>query len=192
MMFIGGPCTSGPGLIVETDLSETIRAHIDIEREKAPHIKEAQKYYEAIADRCRKNRQTVDLFACSLDQVGLLEMRSCIETTGGLCVMADSFGQSVFQQSLSHVFEVYPDDYRESDAGYLMMGFGSSIEVLASKEVKVSGCIGPCISLKKGGTGVGEIEIGQVSALIYDIQLLLFIIIHLLIARAVLRVGIWE
>lgn len=27
MMFIGGPCTSGPGPIVETDLSETIRAH---------------------------------------------------------------------------------------------------------------------------------------------------------------------
>ena len=41
-------------------------------------------------------------------------MRSCIETTGGLCVLGDSFGQSVFQQSLAHVFEVYPDDYRES------------------------------------------------------------------------------
>lgn len=114
MMFIGGPCTSGPGLIVETDLSETIRAHIDIEREKAPHLKDAQKFYESVADRCRKNRQTVDLFASCLDQVGLLEMRSCIETTGGLCVLGNSFGQSVFQQSLAHVFEVYPDDYRES------------------------------------------------------------------------------
>lgn len=83
MLFIGGPCTSGPGLIVDTDLGETIRAHVDIEREKAPHMKEAQKFYESVADRCRKNRQSVDLFACCLDQVGLLEMRSCIETTGG-------------------------------------------------------------------------------------------------------------
>ena len=90
MLFIGGPCTSGPGLIVDTDLGETIRAHVDIEREKAPHMKEAQKFYESVADRCRKNRQSVDLFACCLDQVGLLEMRSCIETTGGLCVLGEA------------------------------------------------------------------------------------------------------
>lgn len=109
-----GPCTSGPGLIVDTDLGETIRAHVDIEREKAPHMKEAQKFYESVADRCRKNRQSVDLFACCLDQVGLLEMRSASRPLAALCVLGDSFGQSVFQQSLSHVFEVYPDDYRQS------------------------------------------------------------------------------
>ena len=129
LLFVGGPCTSGPGTIVSTSLEETIRAHIDIEREKAPHLKEAQKFYEALADRCRKNRQTVDLFACCLDQVGLLEMRSCIESTGGLCMLADLFSQSIFQQSLSRIFEVYPDDYRESDAGHLMMGFGATIDI---------------------------------------------------------------
>ena len=163
MLFVGGPCTSGPGMIVGTNLEETIRAHIDIERDKDPYLKEATKFYETVADRCRKNRQTVDLFACCLDQVGLLEMRSCIETTGGLCMIADLFSQSVFQQSLSRVFEVYPDDYRESDAGHLMMGFGATIEIQTTKDFKISGCIGPCISQKKGGPSVGEIEIGEVS-----------------------------
>ena len=100
-------------MIVGTDLEETIRAHVDIEHDKAPHLKDATKFYEGLADRCRKNRQTIDLFACCLDQVGLLEMRSCIETTGGLCILGDFFSQSIFQQSLAHVFEVYPEDYRQ-------------------------------------------------------------------------------
>ena len=93
-------------MIVGTDLEETIRAHVDIEHDKAPHLKDATKFYEGLADRCRKNRQTIDLFACCLDQVGLLEMRSCIETTGGLCMLGDFFSQSIFQQSLAHVFGV--------------------------------------------------------------------------------------
>lgn len=161
MLFVGGPCTSGPGCIVGTSLEETIRANVDIEHDKAPYLKEAQKFYERVAERCRKNHQTVDLFACCLDQVGLLEMRSCIETTGGLCLLGDFFSQSVFGSSLSHVFQVYPDEYREGDAGMLMMGFGATIELQTTKEFKVSGCIGPCMSLKKAGPSVGELEIGE-------------------------------
>ncbi|KAK8820854.1 hypothetical protein WA556_005168 [Blastocystis sp. ATCC 50177/Nand II] len=161
MLFAGGPCTSGPGMIVGTDLEETIRAHVDIERDKAPHLKAATTFYEGLAERCRKSRQTIDLFACCLDQVGLLEMRSCIETTGGLCMLGDFFSQSIFQQSLAHVFEVYPEDYRQGDADNLMMGFGATIELQTTKEFKVSGCIGPCVSQKKAGPSVGELEIGE-------------------------------
>ena len=119
MLFVGGPCTSGPGCIVGTSLEETIRANVDIEHDKAPYLKEAQKFYERVAERCRKNHQTVDLFACCLDQVGLLEMRSCIETTGGLCLLGDFFSQSVFGSSLSHVFQVYPDEYREGGGRFV-------------------------------------------------------------------------
>ena len=43
-----------------------------------------------------------------------------------------------------------------------MMGFGASIEVQTTKEFKVSGCIGPCISQKKSGPSVGELQIGEV------------------------------
>lgn len=77
-------------MIVGTDLEETIRAHVDIERDKAPHLKAATTFYEGLAERCRKSRQTIDLFACCLDQVGLLEMRSCIETTAACACWATS------------------------------------------------------------------------------------------------------
>jgi protein transport protein SEC23 len=42
-----------------------------------------------IAERCVRNNHAVDLFAMSLDQVGLLEMQCCIQSTGGLCVLGD-------------------------------------------------------------------------------------------------------
>lgn len=40
------------------------------------------------------------------------------------------------------------------------MGFGASIEVINSREFKVSGCIGPCYSMKKMGPSVSETAIG--------------------------------
>ena len=52
---------------------------------------------QALAARCVANTHVIDIFACSLDQVGLLEMKVCVTQTGGLCVLADSFEQSVFK-----------------------------------------------------------------------------------------------
>ena len=52
---------------------------------------------QALASRCVANTHVIDIFACSLDQVGLLEMKGCVSQTGGLCVLADSFEQSVFK-----------------------------------------------------------------------------------------------
>jgi protein transport protein SEC23 len=41
------------------------------------------------------------------------------------------------------------------------MGFGATIEVFTSKDVKVSGCIGPVTGIKKKNGFVSDIEIGQ-------------------------------
>jgi protein transport protein SEC23 len=39
----------------------------------------------------------------------MLEMKCCIEKTGGLAVLADSFGQAVFKESFVRVFRSFPD-----------------------------------------------------------------------------------
>ena len=122
-MFIRGPATVGPGAIVSRNLSETMRGHTDIQRGEAPMYREACDFYDGLADRCVKNCHVVDVFACSLDQSGLLEMKCCIEKTGGLVVLADQFGQSVFKESFRRVFRQYPDTAPESDRGHLEMGF---------------------------------------------------------------------
>lgn len=38
-------------------------------------------------------------------QVGVAEMKVAIEKTGGLVVLAESFGHSVFKDSFKHIFE---------------------------------------------------------------------------------------
>lgn len=62
-----------------------------------------------------------------LDQVGLLEIRACIEKTGGLMVLADSFGQSVFKESLRRVFSRVPDD-APCDAGHLQVSLDAPFQ----------------------------------------------------------------
>ena len=159
MMFIGGPATVGPGQIVGRAKSESIRSHTDLQKNNAPFHKNAVKFYQSVADRAVAACHVVDIFACSLDQVGLLEIKSCCEKTGGLIVLADTFGQSVFKESLRRVFRRVPDE-ATSDAGQLEMGFAATVEVKTSREFKIAGAIGACSPLKKPGPSVSESEIG--------------------------------
>ena len=124
-------------------------------------FKDACQHYEGLADRCVRNSHVVDIFACSLDQVGLLEMKRCVEKTGGLSVLADSFGQSVFKESFQRVFKRHPDTAPPCDRGHLEMAFAGTIECLTSREFKVCGAIGPCSSLKKMSSSVSDNEVGQ-------------------------------
>lgn len=87
---------------------------------------------------------TLDVFACALDQVGLAEMRPTIERTGGSVVLAESFQHEVFRNSLIRML---------SSEGEESLGLASSatFEVIPSRDVKVSGVIGPVASMDKQG-----------------------------------------
>lgn len=82
MMFIGGAASQGPGMVVNDDLKEPIRSHHDIEKDNAPYLKKAIKHYEQLSQRAANNGNAIDLYACALDQTGLLEMKSCCNLTG--------------------------------------------------------------------------------------------------------------
>ena len=153
MVFTGGPATEGPGMVVATELKEPIRGHHDIERDNVKYYKKANKFYEAMAKRNANNSHIVDVFAGCLDQVGMLEMKSLANMTGGYLVLSDAFTTSIFKQSFQRIFN--KDDY-----GFLQMAFNASLEVLTTKEIKVSGLIGHAISLNKKTSNVGETEIG--------------------------------
>ena len=178
MMFVGGPCTSGPGAIVSRLRSEDLRSHADLSRNAEPLHKPACEFYASLAKRhavgsgpskgstaaaanaSATSCHVVDIFACSLDQVGVLEMGELVEATGGLMVLGDSFGQSVFKESLRRVFQTFEDDVPE-DGGKMHMAFGATLEVLTSREFKVSGAIGPVTSLGKKGPNVSDLEVGR-------------------------------
>ncbi|ONM19311.1 Sec23/Sec24 protein transport family protein [Zea mays] len=74
-------------------------------------------------------------------QVGLAEMKVAIERTGGLVVLSESFGHSVFKDSFKRIFE--------GGEQSLGLSFNGTIEINYSKDIKVQGIIGPCTSLEK-------------------------------------------
>ena len=43
MMFCGGPCTQGPGMVVDDELKHPIRSHHDIEKDNIKYMKKAIK-----------------------------------------------------------------------------------------------------------------------------------------------------
>uniref|UniRef100_W5L0Y3 Protein transport protein SEC23 n=1 Tax=Astyanax mexicanus TaxID=7994 RepID=W5L0Y3_ASTMX len=129
MLFTGGPPTQGPGMVVGDELKTPIRSWHDIQKDNARHMKKAIKYHEALANRAAVNGHSIDIYACALDQTGLLEMKCLSNLTGGHIVMGDSFNTSLFKQTFQRVFS---KDYN----GEFRMAFGASLEV---KEMGVGG-----------------------------------------------------
>lgn len=153
MLFSGGPATEGPGMVVGPELREPIRSHHDIDRDNIKYYKKALKFYENLAKRVSHNGHIVDIFAGCLDQVGLLEMRGLANSTGGHMILTDSFTSSMYKQSFARVFNKDADDN-------LLMAFNANLEVLTTKELKLTGLIGHAVSLNKKSVAVGETECG--------------------------------
>ncbi|VEL15913.1 unnamed protein product [Protopolystoma xenopodis] len=43
LLFLGGPCTQGPGMVVDDDLKNIIRSHHDIEKDNCKYMRKAIK-----------------------------------------------------------------------------------------------------------------------------------------------------
>ncbi|CAD6245492.1 unnamed protein product [Miscanthus lutarioriparius] len=153
MAFVGGPSTEGPGSIVSKSLSEPIRSHKDLNKGSAPLYNKAVKFYEDISKQLVNQGHVLDLFACALDQVGVAEMKVAVERTGGIVVLAESFGHSVFKDSLRRFFQSSDND--------LDLSFNGIFEINCSKDVKIQGIIGPCTSLEKKSPLSSDTVVGQ-------------------------------
>lgn len=151
--LVGGPCTEGPGTIVSKDLSDPVRSHKDLDKDAAPYFKKAVKFYDNLAKQLVSQGHVLDLFASALDQVGVAEMKVAVERTGGLVVLAESFGHSVFKDSFKRVFE----DGEQS----LGLYFNGTLEINCSKDIKIEGILGPCTSLEKKGPAVADTVTGE-------------------------------
>jgi Sec23/Sec24 trunk domain len=55
----------------------------DLQKGEARLFARARQHYEALGDRLTAAGAALDVFACSLDQVGLAEMRPAVSDSGG-------------------------------------------------------------------------------------------------------------
>ncbi|PWA50579.1 sec23/Sec24 protein transport family protein [Artemisia annua] len=154
MVFTSGPATMGPGIVVSQDLNQSIRTHRDINGGHAPFYNKSCEYYKKISEKLTDISMVLDLFACSLDQVGVTEMRPPVERSGGFMMLAESFESDQFKKCVRHIFS-------RDEQGFLNMCFDATIEIITTKDVKICGAIGPCVSLKKKNGSVSEMEIGE-------------------------------
>ncbi|KAJ1532972.1 GTPase-activating protein S23 [Nowakowskiella sp. JEL0078] len=122
MLFAGGPCTEGPGIVVGPELREPIRSHNDLDKDLAKYAKKAIKFYESLSKRAADKGHIIDIFAGCLDQVGLMEMKSLATTTNGVMVISDSFTTSMFKQSFLRLFV-------KDEQSNLLMGFNATFDV---------------------------------------------------------------
>nr|BAJ95802.1 predicted protein [Hordeum vulgare subsp. vulgare] len=154
IVFTSGPTTVGPGLVVETDLGKAIRSHRDIFNGNVPLVEKAQDFYKKVAKRLIDSALVLDLLACSLDQIGAAELRYPVEVSGGLMVLTESFESEQFKSCLRQTF-------KRDGTDYLNMNFNATIEVVTSREVRICGALGPCISLHRKNSSVSDKQIGE-------------------------------
>ncbi|KAL1562108.1 Protein transport protein S23 G [Salvia divinorum] len=154
MVFTTGPATVGPGMVVDSDFGSSIRTHRELNNGYASYHRKSSEYYKQISHRLSESSIILDLFACSLDQVGAAELKVPVESSNGFMMLGESFESGEFRKSLRHMFD------RDSD-GNLEMAFDVTIEIVTTKDVKICGALGPCISLQRKNDIVSEKVLGN-------------------------------
>lgn len=161
VVLSSGPCTLGPGQIVDTELVSFMRHWPDIAQrtEAAKHCKDALRFYSHLAERAVEGSVSVHVFACCTEQIGLYEMSEMVSRTGGHIMIAESFTYSAFTKSWRIFFGSFSEsDVNESDSQVeesestteqekLLFGSNATIEVTTGPLVKIAGCIGHCANI---------------------------------------------
>ncbi|KAF8016407.1 hypothetical protein BT93_H1805 [Corymbia citriodora subsp. variegata] len=154
MVFTSGPATLGPGIVVDPDRSNSIRTHGDLINGHAPFYLKSCSFYKRLLQRLSDASIVLDLFACSLDQVGAAELKAPVENSGGFMMLGESFESREFKKCLKNFFS-------RDEQGNLKMYFDVTIEVVTTQDLKICGALGPCVSLHKSNGLVSEHVIGE-------------------------------
>ncbi|KAH0573486.1 Sec23 [Spironucleus salmonicida] len=157
-LFSSGPCTAGPGQIVDSDITQHLRHWPDIQlkNEPAKHVKDCQKYYEKLTERAVASNSAVHIFGCSVDQIGIFESVDLCKKTSGSIVISESFNYQAFTKS----WRLFIDSLSESATEFVQAGSGS-LTISVSNQIRINGIIGPCASLKQSTSSVSSQEIGE-------------------------------
>eukprot|EP01023_Acetabularia_acetabulum_P064273 TRINITY_DN8262_c0_g1_i4.p1 TRINITY_DN8262_c0_g1~~TRINITY_DN8262_c0_g1_i4.p1 ORF type:complete len:470 (+),score=73.99 TRINITY_DN8262_c0_g1_i4:292-1701(+) len=142
-------------MVVGKELDEAIRSHQDLFKEEAKHWRKSLKFYDGLAQQFSSNGQVFSIFACSLDQVGLAEMKGVVECTGGRIIMADTFRNPVFKESLKRMF------LQPNMEGFLGTGNCGQLEVIPSRDIKIQGMLGTGVAVERKSPFISDNTVGM-------------------------------
>ena len=100
-LLTSGPCTSGPGQIVDTDISQHVRHWPDVQTKNdvAKYVKDSTGFYAKLIERACEANCAMNVFSCSTDQIGLYEMNALCRETGGTMMISESFAYQAFTRT---------------------------------------------------------------------------------------------
>jgi protein transport protein SEC23 len=153
LSFVSGACTEGPGQVVDCSREAIIRSHVDIRDSKAPYWEAATSFYDKLMRQMVALGHALHVVSACLDQVGLAEMKTCIQSSGGVLIASDTWKRQQLKSSID-LFLAKKED------GTLDMGFNATLDVSTSPTWKVAGVIGQCIGTGKRSASVADSEIG--------------------------------
>lgn len=107
MLFVGGPCTVGEGVVASGSLSVPVRAHWDSHPapgEGCAARKAVNLFYRDLGSRAARLAVAVDVFVGSLFDVGALEMSPLAQATGGRLLLFEKFAAKEFADSMAIAF----------------------------------------------------------------------------------------
>ena len=148
VVFCGGPSVGGQGAIADASLRKTIRSHGDIDsKAEAGSRRRAVHFYDGLAQRAVARGTAIDLVCASLEDVGLFEMRPCVQRTGGAALVSETFGASELLASLEVLLK------GGSETGQTEQGFDAKCELRLTKQCTAMTLLGA--GEIGGGTTVG-------------------------------------
>lgn len=164
LLFCAGPCTQGPGLIVDPPLKDPIRSHHDIRDDShaAKRYRDSRHFYGEVAESAAANGHTVDIFIGCYDQVGLSEMEPLPDKTGGVVVQSDSFTSAIFKRSFQKLLGSESNGGESSgdgSPGAMQFGLNATLQCRVTSNLRIRGAVGHLASLHHRGpdtTGTGN------------------------------------
>lgn len=168
--FISGPCTKGPGKVIDSSLKKNFRNHSVFENlSEFSQLKLASKYYNQLVIKNFKRllgidakhpeynqncsiSLRIDLFSADIEQTGIFEMKGLSNLTGGNLVLADTFQSDLFIQNFAKLV------VKKNQAGVCSNG---ELVIVTGENIKINGIVGPLISLKNHSLHASDFPIGD-------------------------------
>jgi len=151
-VFSSGPITKGPGSIVGLKKLEPLRQQSDLQKGSTTYLKDSIEFFNSLADEANTYNCIVHYFSASFEESGFYELGSMISKTGGLALLAESWGEDHIKDTLLRLFD-----------NNVYSGFGSeaTLSIRNSNGLSVRGIIGGGIPEDKNSNSISNRVIGS-------------------------------
>jgi protein transport protein SEC23 len=119
---------------------EFVRQHQEIELAQAPLTLSAVDFFSDLTKTAAEGNVCVNCVSSSFEESGLYELRNLVSSTGGFIISVESWSNPCVQDSLEKYFS---EDIFGASGGECTLAINSS------KEFRISGCVGPCVSANR-------------------------------------------